>query len=65
MGGPWGEFIGLVGRWSEREGSRAALGAERAGDGREHGSGWMELGFVSVGGPAIGRHVGGDKKEQS
>ena len=39
--------------------------AERAEDGRDLGVGWLELGFVPAGGPAIGRNAGGDKKEQS
>ena len=47
------------------EGFGRLRAAERAGDGREHGVGWLELGFVPVGGPAIGRNAGGDKKEQS
>ena len=68
--GPVGVGVVLVCRFSRVVGVRGRdLGrlraAERAGDGRDPGFGWLELGFVPVGGPAIGRNAGGDKKEQS
>lgn len=55
----------FAGRWACGRDFGRLWAAERAGDGRNPGFGRLELDFVPVGGPAIGRNAGWDKKEQS